>query len=166
MKDGTTAVADAVIGAEGIRSVVREHILGKEYADPVFTNSIVYRNIRPVDIVIEKLGAEYAQKATILCGPSTNTTPHPNPILCQSPPANSLTTERGFLTDRIESGRMANLAGLIFEVDSWDHPTFHVPAKRSELDTLFAGWGEKTQALIEVRPLSLFTPYTTPILTS
>ena len=69
-KDGTTAVADAVIGAEGIRSVVREHILGPEYAEPVFSNSIVYRNIRPMDIVIEKLGAEYAQKATILCGPS------------------------------------------------------------------------------------------------
>ena len=80
-KDGTTAVADAVIGAEGIRSVVREHILGKEYAQPVFTNSIVYRNIRPMDIVIEKLGAEYAQKATILCGPSTNTIPHPSSIL-------------------------------------------------------------------------------------
>ena len=69
-KDGTTAVADAVIGAEGIRSVVREHILGNEYADPVFANSIVYRNIRPMDIVVEKLGAEYAQKATIQCGPS------------------------------------------------------------------------------------------------
>ena len=80
-KDGTTAVADAVIGAEGIRSVVREHILGKEYADPVFTNSIVYRNIRPMDIVIERLGAEYAQKATILCGPSTNKISPPSPIL-------------------------------------------------------------------------------------
>lgn len=80
-KDGTTAVADAVIGAEGIRSVVREHILGKDYADPVFTNSIVYRNIRPMDIVIERLGAEYAQKATILCGPSTNKISPPSPIL-------------------------------------------------------------------------------------
>ncbi|KAK0507039.1 hypothetical protein JMJ35_010497 [Cladonia borealis] len=126
-KDGTTAVADAVIGAEGIRSVVREHILGPEYADPVFSNSIVYRNIRPMDVVIEKLGAEYAQKATILCGP-----------------------KRGFLSDRIENGHMANLAALIFEVPSWDYPTFHVPAKREELDILFAGWGEKVQALVEL----------------
>ena len=78
-KDGTTAVADAVIGAEGIRSVVREHVLGKEYAEPVFTNSIVYRNIRPMDIMIEKLGAEYVQKATILCGPSTNRNSSPCP---------------------------------------------------------------------------------------
>ena len=79
-KDGTTAVADAVIGAEGIRSTVREHILGNGYAKPVFSNGIVYRNIRPMDIVIEKLGAEYAQKATILCGPSMYMTPCPSPI--------------------------------------------------------------------------------------
>ena len=45
---------------------------------------------------------------------------------------------------------MANLASLIFEVPSWDYNTFHVPAKREELDLLFAGWGEKIQALIEV----------------
>lgn len=79
-KDGTTAIADAVVGAEGIRSVVREHILGPEYAEPVFSNSIVYRNIRPMDVVIEGLGEEYAQKATILCGPSMSTTPHPGPL--------------------------------------------------------------------------------------
>ena len=45
---------------------------------------------------------------------------------------------------------MANLAALIFEVSSWPHSTFHVPAQYSELETLFEGWGEKTQKLIEV----------------
>lgn len=80
-KDGTSAVPDAVIGAEGIRSTVRKHILGNEYADPVFSNSVVYRNIRPMDVVIEKLGAKYAQKATILCGPSMYMTPRPGPII-------------------------------------------------------------------------------------
>lgn len=68
--DTTTALVDAVIGAEGIRSVVREHILGKELAEPVFGNSVVFRNIREMDAVIDKLGAEYAGKASILCGPS------------------------------------------------------------------------------------------------
>ena len=50
---------------------------------------------------------------------------------------------------------MANLAGLQYEVESWDYNTFHVPAKREELDILFKGWGEKTQALVEVSHLSL-----------
>ena len=69
-QDGSFATADAVIGAEGIRSVVREHILGKELAEPVFSHSVVFRNIRDMDVVIDKLGAEYAGKASILCGPS------------------------------------------------------------------------------------------------
>ena len=69
-QDGSFATADAIIGAEGIRSVVREHILGKELAEPVFSNSVVFRNIREMDVVIDKLGAEYAGKASILCGSS------------------------------------------------------------------------------------------------
>ena len=68
--DSTTAIFDAVIGAEGIRSVVREQILGKELAEPVFANSVVFRNIREMDEVVKGLGREYAGKATILCGPS------------------------------------------------------------------------------------------------
>lgn len=75
--DSTTATADAIIGAEGIRSVVREYILGKELAEPVFANSIVYRNIRPMEDVVEKLGADYAGKASILCGPSEYIYPSP-----------------------------------------------------------------------------------------
>ena len=54
---------------------------------------------------------------------------------------------------------MANLAGLQYEVESWDYNTFHVPAKREELEILFKGWGEKTQALVEVRS-SLLLPST------
>ena len=68
--DGTSSTADAAIGAEGIRSVVREHILGKELAEPVFANAVVFRNISGMEDVVEKLGEEYAGKASILCGPS------------------------------------------------------------------------------------------------
>ena len=75
--DSTTALFDAVIGAEGIRSVVREHILGKELAEPVFSNSVVFRNIREMEVVREKLGREYAGKASILCGPSEYIHPFP-----------------------------------------------------------------------------------------
>ena len=47
-KDGTTTTADAVISTDGIRSVGREHLLGKEGTQPVFTRSIIYRNIAPM----------------------------------------------------------------------------------------------------------------------
>ena len=67
--DGTSATADAVIGADGIHSFVREFLMGKEEAKPTFSGSIAYRGLVPMDIAIEKLGAEAAQNATMLCGP-------------------------------------------------------------------------------------------------
>ena len=68
-KDGTTATADTVIGADGIHSAVREHLLGPEAAKPRFSGSVCYRGIPTMDVAIEKLGAEYAQNSMMLCGP-------------------------------------------------------------------------------------------------
>ena len=68
-KDGTTATADAVIGADGIHSHVREYLLGKEAAEPVFAGSVAYRGLVPMDAAVEKLGSEYAQNCTMICGP-------------------------------------------------------------------------------------------------
>lgn len=67
-KDGTTARADAVIGADGIHSHVREYLLGKEAAAPSFPGSVAYRGLVPMDAAVEKLGAEFAQNCVILCG--------------------------------------------------------------------------------------------------
>ncbi len=67
--DGATATADAVIGADGIHSHVREYLLGKENAQPVFAGSVAYRGLVPIDAAIEKLGAEFAQNSVMLCGP-------------------------------------------------------------------------------------------------
>lgn len=67
--DGATATADAVIGADGIHNHVREYLLGKENAQPVFAGSVAYRGLVPIDAAIEKLGAEFAQNSVMLCGP-------------------------------------------------------------------------------------------------
>ena len=70
-KDGTTATADAVIGADGIHSVTREYILGERdlASHSTFAGSVAYRGLVPMDKAVEKLGAEYAQNSMILCGP-------------------------------------------------------------------------------------------------
>lgn len=68
-KDGTTATADAVIGADGIHSHVREYLLGKEASQPVFAGSVAYRGLVPMDAAVEKMGSEYAQNSMMLCGP-------------------------------------------------------------------------------------------------
>ena len=70
-KDGTTATADVVIGADGVHSVVREHLLGKEAAKPVYAGSVAYRALVPMETALEKLDKEFAQNAYFLCGKGT-----------------------------------------------------------------------------------------------
>jgi salicylate hydroxylase/6-hydroxynicotinate 3-monooxygenase len=47
--DGTSARADAVIGADGVHSVVREVLLGPEA--PRFTGRVAYRTVYPVELL-------------------------------------------------------------------------------------------------------------------
>ena len=67
-KDGTTATADAVIGADGVHSTVRAHLLGREPAKPVFAGSVAYRVLVPMSKAVEKLGEEFAGNSYFLCG--------------------------------------------------------------------------------------------------
>lgn len=68
-KDGTIATADAVIGADGVHSAVRQYLLDKEDAKPTFAGSVAYRGLVSMAAAVEKLGAEFAQNSMMLCGP-------------------------------------------------------------------------------------------------
>lgn len=68
--DGTTAEADAVIGCDGIRSVCRNLVLGKDnpLAQPVFTGKYAYRGLIPMDKAVAAIGAEKAQNRYMFLG--------------------------------------------------------------------------------------------------
>ncbi|KAK8879731.1 FAD-binding monooxygenase [Apiospora arundinis] len=51
-KDGTTAQADLVVGADGIRSVVRDAAWPPDY-DIAFTGTTIWRTLLPVDAVLD-----------------------------------------------------------------------------------------------------------------
>lgn len=59
--DGTEAEADAVVGCDGIKSRVREILLGADNAKshPTFTGEYAYRGLAPMDLAKNFLG-EYA----------------------------------------------------------------------------------------------------------
>lgn len=63
--DGTTAVADAVIGCDGIKSRVRAWMLGDNHPaiPPVYTHKYAYRGLIPMPKAIEALGKDNAQNA-------------------------------------------------------------------------------------------------------
>ena len=61
-RDGSIATADAVVGCDGIRSRVRELVLGEDnpQAKPVYSHGYAYRGLIPMDKAIEALGEETA----------------------------------------------------------------------------------------------------------
>ncbi|KAL6883205.1 hypothetical protein HDV57DRAFT_478643 [Trichoderma longibrachiatum] len=68
--DGTTAEADAVIGCDGIRSVCREFVLGKDnpLSQPIFTGKHAYRGLIPMDKAVAAIGEEKAQNRYMFIG--------------------------------------------------------------------------------------------------
>jgi salicylate hydroxylase len=64
-EDGTTAEADAVIGCDGIKSKVRQVIVGEGHPSvhPVYTHKYAYRGLAPMEQAIEAVGAELAENS-------------------------------------------------------------------------------------------------------
>ena len=69
--DGTEVLASAVIGCDGIKSVVRQHLLEKiapEAVSPVYSGGYAYRSLVPRAVADEVLGHERAGNGQIWCG--------------------------------------------------------------------------------------------------
>jgi salicylate hydroxylase len=63
--DGTTAHADAVIGCDGIKSKVRQFVVGANHPSvvPSYTHKYAYRAMIPMEKAIEAIGEEKARNA-------------------------------------------------------------------------------------------------------
>ncbi|KAF6814543.1 salicylate 1-monooxygenase SalA [Colletotrichum plurivorum] len=61
-RDGSTAEADAVVGADGIKSHTRGIIVGHDHpsAKPVYTHKYCYRGLLPMEQAVEIIGRERA----------------------------------------------------------------------------------------------------------
>jgi salicylate hydroxylase len=68
-KDGTTVEADAIIGADGIHSHTRAHVLDdvpdKEKYRLQYSGAVVYRSVIPMDKVVQALGTDIAQYSSL-----------------------------------------------------------------------------------------------------
>ncbi|MCJ1476760.1 hypothetical protein MMC13_005429 [Lambiella insularis] len=133
-KDGTETTADAMIGADGVHSAVREHLLGMNHpaTKPIVSGAVAYRGLVGMDSAVEKLGAEFTQNSTMVCGPGA--------IILNYP---------------IEHGELENLVVMDCGVETWEHEDWIVPAKRESLERLLKGWGKHAQATIELLDPSL-----------
>jgi salicylate hydroxylase len=127
--DGTSAAADCVIGADGIHSVVRKHLLGPDHdaTKPRFTGTVAYRGLVPMEKARAKLGSEFTNNALLWCG------------------------EGGMvMTYPIDHGDTLNVVASRDGHKEWNSPTFVIPVKKEQCLGDFEGWAPKAVEVLEV----------------
>lgn len=117
---GERVVADVLIGADGIKSAVREQMLGSDA--PRFTGCVAWRAVVPMSA----LGAQ-----------------PPPPSACVW-----VGEGRHAVTYRIRRGELANFVGVV-ERDDWRHEGWTEIGAREDALRDFAGWHPVVTGIIE-----------------
>lgn len=120
LASGERLRAKLVIGADGIKSQVRQHVLGAD--KPVFTGQVVWRVLVPVERIPPDLRTNVV--STIWCGPRNHGVMY-----------------------YLRSGQLINFVGCVarpWEEESWTsaHPW-------SELDHDYTGWHPMVRAVVD-----------------
>jgi len=120
LTDGRQVTGDAILGADGIKSVIRAQIMG---ATPVhYTGDQSWRILVPA----ERLGQpEGFNTVEIYVGPGKHGVVYP-----------------------IRHGEIVNLVGCV-EYEDWDEESWTTKRPWAELKQDFAGWNDEVQELID-----------------
>jgi salicylate hydroxylase len=120
LADGSTVDADVVVGADGIRSAVRQALFGPE--DARFTGHVAYRGLVPAerlaDLAIER-------RCTVRLGPGAHLVHY-----------------------FVGAGRLLNVV-CVLEEPSWTRESWTDRGDVAELRAAFAGWHPTVTAIIE-----------------
>ena len=128
LKDGPEVSGDVLIGADGIKSTIREQMLGPD--KPNFTGNVAWRAVVP----IEALGTHI-----------------PNPTACAW-----MGRGRHAVTYRLRRGELANFVGVV-ERDDWAKEGWAEKGRQDEALKDFDRWHPTITTLIKaVKPDSLF----------
>lgn len=128
--DGSTAEADVVIGCDGIKSKVRQIIVGEDHpsAYPTYTHKYAYRGLVPMDKAIEVIGEERAKNACMHMGPDGHV-----------------------LTFAVNHGEILNIVAFRTTKDDWpDYQKLTRPAKREDALKDFSGYGANVLNLLKL----------------
>ncbi|GAB2585017.1 FAD-dependent monooxygenase [Ramlibacter solisilvae] len=118
--NGRVERPELLVGADGIRSVVRQHVVDTE--PPVFTGQVAWRLAIPVERIPEALRPPLA--STIWCGPKNHAVMY-----------------------YMRAGRLLNFVGCVER--PWEEESWTSRKPWSELDQDYAGWHPMVRAAIE-----------------
>jgi salicylate hydroxylase len=125
-EDGTTAMASAVIGCDGIKSKVRSYVCGSD-VEATYVGEYAYRAMVPKAEAEKALGAELARNGQLYCGYGAYIVTYP-----------------------VEHGEFTNMVAVPHDTGdewTWNHQDWTVPATTDELVRKYQGW---VPALIDV----------------
>lgn len=127
--DGSTAESDAVIGCDGIKSVCRDFVLGKDnpLSQPTFTGKHAYRGLIPMDKAIAAIGAEKAQNRFMFLGKGGHV-----------------------LTFPVANGEVMNVVAFSTTKSGTWEGEWVKRMEREELAKDFQGFGEECQKIFSV----------------
>jgi salicylate hydroxylase len=118
--DGREATGELLIGADGIHSVVREHVAGPDR--PIWSRQLSWRGLAPATVGHE-LGLEKRHHS--FWGPRTQ-----------------------FVCFYASAGRLVNWVGNTQSDDDWREESWSARGDRDDALRLFAGWHPQVRALI------------------
>ncbi len=118
--DGSTVNADLLVGADGIKSVVRKHVIDTE--PPIFTGQVAWRLTVPTERIPEELRPDVV--SSIWCGPDNHAVMY-----------------------YMRSGTLLNFVGCVER--PWEDESWTTKKPWSELDEDYKGWHPIVRAVIE-----------------
>jgi salicylate hydroxylase len=129
--DGSVAEADAVVGCDGVRSQVRQILLGKEteIQDLNFSGKYAYRGLIPMEKAVLAVGDYFARNAQMYLGSGSYVFHYP-----------------------IDRGRLVNVIVVQNQENgNWEHPRWVQSRTTEDLMEAVKGWRCSVRDMLAVR---------------
>ncbi|KAM0449563.1 hypothetical protein ACHAO4_007585 [Trichoderma viride] len=143
--DGTEALADAVVGCDGIKSRVRQIVLGEDNpaSYPHYSHQSAYRALIEMDKALAALGHLPSGQLMYL-GPRAHINTYP-----------------------VGRGKFMNFVAFIQDKNEWpDNENLTAPASKADVVEAFSKFGPAVRAMIDLLPTSLIDGQSlTPLIT-
>ena len=130
-EDGTSHVADALVGCDGINSFTRRVVLGLDHpaVDPVYGSGYNHRVVLPLQTAIEAFGEDYCKMRT----------------------QHGWVGDGGFLlTDLVDDGRAMQVITGWATKEPWPHDAPYVEWPKDSVRKNLESWGSIGHAMTKV----------------